>query len=202
LKYLYRTAAAFVSARLGVSAIPPLSAQDLGMDLGPGAPGGLIVAGSYVPKTTTQLKFLRDQRGSKLKVIELDVAVLVGAGIEANLVLQGAITDANNRLQAGEDVLIMTSRRLLVGQDAIKSLNIGSIVAAALVRVVQSIDIRPRYLIAKVCAVFLIISMFRVTVSDELSGRYNIFGCSNERFEHEARDDYWTGRTGRSTLEV
>jgi uncharacterized protein YgbK (DUF1537 family) len=43
----------------------------------------------------------------------------------------------------------MTSRELVVGDDAISSLNIGSFVAATLVRVVQSITVRPRYVIAK-----------------------------------------------------
>jgi uncharacterized protein YgbK (DUF1537 family) len=152
-KYLYRTGAAFVSARLGITGIPPLSAGDLDMKSEAGAPGGLIVAGSYVPKTTAQLRTLRERRGSKLHVIELDVATLISAGPEADDLLAAAIADASNRIQQGGDVLIMTSRKLVVGQDANSSLNIGSIVAAALVRVVQNINVRPRYVVAKVCAI-------------------------------------------------
>jgi uncharacterized protein YgbK (DUF1537 family) len=43
----------------------------------------------------------------------------------------------------------MTSHKLLIGFDTVSSLRIGTVAAAALVRVVQNIDIRPRYIIAK-----------------------------------------------------
>jgi uncharacterized protein YgbK (DUF1537 family) len=43
----------------------------------------------------------------------------------------------------------MTSRDLVVGEDAISSLSIGGIVAATLVKVMLGIDIRPRYVVAK-----------------------------------------------------
>lgn len=149
-KYLYRTGAAFVSARLGIMGIPPLSARDLQMDFGKATTGGLIVAGSYVPKTTAQLKSLRERRGGKLHVIELDVEKLIQSEEEAQKLVDSAIAESNSRIKKGEDVLVMTSRKLLVGQDAISSLNIGSQVAAALVSVVKNIEVRPRYVIAKV----------------------------------------------------
>lgn len=55
-RFLCRTAAAFVSARIGH--LPLLvSPQDLDVDSHPsGHNGGLVVVGSYVPKTTTQVK--------------------------------------------------------------------------------------------------------------------------------------------------
>jgi uncharacterized protein YgbK (DUF1537 family) len=146
-KYLYRTGAAFVSSRLGVSGIPPLSAHDLNMNSS--AAGGLIVAGSYVPKTTAQLRSLRERRGSKLYVIELPVEKIIHSAAEADTMVDVAIVDASQRLKSGQDVLVMTSRNLVTGPDAISSLNIGSIVAATLVKVVQKIDTRPRYVIAK-----------------------------------------------------
>ncbi|EQB53135.1 hypothetical protein CGLO_07174 [Colletotrichum gloeosporioides Cg-14] len=43
----------------------------------------------------------------------------------------------------------MTSRELIKGHDALSSLQIGSKVARALVQLVEKIDVRPRYLIAK-----------------------------------------------------
>lgn len=147
---MYRTGAAFVSARLGITGIPPLTAKALNMDCRKGSRGGLIVAGSYVPKTTAQLKALRERRGEKLHVIELDVANLIQSEGEADVVVKSATTEAKEMIKNGEDVLIMTSRKLITGQDAISSLSIGSAVAAALVKVVQEIDIRPRYIIAKV----------------------------------------------------
>lgn len=50
--FLCRTAASFVSARVGITPIPPLLPKDVGIDKERN--GGLIVVGSYVPKTTKQ----------------------------------------------------------------------------------------------------------------------------------------------------
>jgi hypothetical protein len=47
----------------------------------------------------------------------------------------------------------MTSRKLITGADELSSLKIGSVVAEALVSVLQQIDVRPRYIIAKVCTI-------------------------------------------------
>ncbi|KAJ0338383.1 hypothetical protein COL154_007830 [Colletotrichum chrysophilum] len=149
-RYLFRTGAAFVSSRLGITGIPPLTMADLGVSVTePKQPGGLIVAGSYVPKTTAQLKVLRERRGDKLAVIELDVADLVASDEAAEKVVEAAATETTKKLSAGEDVLVMTSRELIKGHDALSSLQIGSKVARALVQLVEKIDVRPRYLIAK-----------------------------------------------------
>ncbi|KAK1996521.1 hypothetical protein LX36DRAFT_658492 [Colletotrichum falcatum] len=150
-RYLYRTGAAFVSSRLGITGIPPLTMADLGVSVKEGIkqPGGLIVAGSYVPKTTAQLKVLRERRGDKLNVIELDVAGLIESAEAADKVVTAAAGETASKLAAGEDVLVMTSRKLIKGDDAISSLQIGSRVARALVQLVEKIDVRPRYLIAK-----------------------------------------------------
>jgi uncharacterized protein YgbK (DUF1537 family) len=149
-KYLYRTGAAFVSARLGITGKLPMSAQDLDMNYGSNSAGGLILAGSYVPKTTAQLSSLRERRGDRLFVIELDVGKLITSEAEANKIVEKTVTDASERIKSGKDVLIMTSRNLIVGSDAISSLKIGGVVAASLVKVLQGIQVRPRYVIAKV----------------------------------------------------
>lgn len=159
-RYLYRTGAAFVSSRLGIEAKAPMSAEELDMDYhspgsnGGAAAGGLIIAGSYVPKTTAQLRALRERRGAKLHVIELDVGTLVKADEEAEAVVASAFREASEMLGEGRDVLVMTSRKLITGSDAISSLRIGGVVAAALVRVVENISVRPRYVIAKVSFIF------------------------------------------------
>jgi uncharacterized protein YgbK (DUF1537 family) len=147
LKYLYRTGAAFVSSRLGIRDIPPISAESLNMRNS--TTGGLIIAGSYISKTTSQLKSLRVRRASKLYVVELPVAKLIQSSEESARIVNIAIEDASQRLQSGQDVLIMTSRDLVVGKDAISSLRIGGLVAATLVKVMLSIEVRPRYIIAK-----------------------------------------------------
>ncbi len=73
LKILYRSAAALASARLGISIAPPLE-KGVGITQTPN--GGLIVVGSYVPKTTQQLEAL--QSVDSIEKLELDVAALLG----------------------------------------------------------------------------------------------------------------------------
>ena len=107
------------------------------------------MAGSYVPKTTAQLSSLRERRGSKLYVIELPVEKMIQWASEADSIVEAAIQNTSQRLQSGQDVLVMTSRKLIAGNDALSSLNIGSIVASTLVKVVQGIKVRPKYVIAK-----------------------------------------------------
>ena len=148
-RYLYRTAAAFVSSRLGIRGIAPLTLEDLGVDkTAKNQPGGLVLAGSYVPKTTAQLKVLRERREGKLHVIELQVNQLVEAS-DSNDIVNAAADEVSKHLAAGSDVLVMTSRTLIKGDDALSSLNIGSKVAKALVQLMLGIQVRPRYIIAK-----------------------------------------------------
>ncbi len=120
------------------------------MNFEEGSTGGLIIAGSYVPKTTAQLKALRERRNLKLHIIELNVSKIIHSAEEMHKSVERAAIEATEEIKKGEDVLIMTSRKLLVGQDAISSLQIGGVIADALVKVVQRIDVRPRYIIAKV----------------------------------------------------
>jgi len=53
-QFLCRTAASFVSARVGIIPKAPIVPKDLGINKQ--RIGGLIVVGSYVPKTTKQVK--------------------------------------------------------------------------------------------------------------------------------------------------
>jgi uncharacterized protein YgbK (DUF1537 family) len=145
-KFLFRSGAAFVSARLGISPIPPISAKQLQLD---SSRGGLIIAGSYVPKTTAQLKALRELSGDRLTTVELDVNKLLESPESAERELQHAIETAESELQKPQDVLIMTSRKLITGADEASSLDIGSIVAKSLVSFLTRLKTKPRYVIAK-----------------------------------------------------
>ncbi|KKK12710.1 hypothetical protein AOCH_007439, partial [Aspergillus ochraceoroseus] len=156
-RYIYRTGAAFVSSRLGIRSKPPITARDLDLDLGLDLPlarqtGGLILAGSYVPKTTAQLKILTDRRGgetNQLAVIEVKVDELMASAARAERVVRDVVRETQRHLRAGKDTLVMTSRALVKGEDELSSLAIGSKVAEALVGVLQGIEVRPRYIIAK-----------------------------------------------------
>ncbi|KAJ5161928.1 hypothetical protein N7492_007320 [Penicillium capsulatum] len=148
--FLYRTGAAFVSTRLGIRSKAPISASELHLP-SPRQTGGLIVAGSYVPKTTAQLEVLTDRLGTagKLAIIEMNVEDLITSPETASEAVQRVVSETENRLRAGQDTLVMTSRKLVTGADELSSLKIGSAVAEALVSVLQRVEVRPRYIIAK-----------------------------------------------------
>lgn len=114
--------------------------------------GGLIIAGSYVPKTTAQLKTLIDRRGGtgQLSVIEVKVDDLITSPESADKVVQQVIQETESHIQSGQDTLVMTSRKLITGDDELSSLDIGAKVAEVLVKILQRIEVRPRYIIAKV----------------------------------------------------
>lgn len=149
--YLCRTGAAFVSSRLGIRSKPPITAKELNLP-SPRQTGGLIIAGSYVPKTTKQLKVLTDRRGGtgELEIIQINVEELLESQETALRTIQQTIQKIDSCLQSGKDTLLMTSRKLITGNDELSSLAIGTTVAEALVRVLQGIEVRPRYVIAKV----------------------------------------------------
>ncbi|KAM0326277.1 hypothetical protein ACHAQA_006874 [Verticillium albo-atrum] len=148
-RFLYRTGAAFVSARLGIKPIPPVTAAQLGLGRGGERAGGLIIAGSYVPKTTAQLAHLRTDAGDALTTVEVDVAALLASDASRAAETARVIAEAEASVASGRDTLVMTSRSLVVGADEAASLDIGSVVAAALVEMLKGLQTRPRYVIAK-----------------------------------------------------
>ncbi|KAJ5852873.1 hypothetical protein N7534_005416 [Penicillium rubens] len=147
--YLYRTGAAFVSTRLGIAQIPPLIPKSLGLSTHASQPGGLILAGSYVPKTTEQLQSLIDGRGPSLEVIVLKVEGLLKSPEDADRAALDTADKAGQLILSGRDVLVMTSRDLITGKDGVSSLKIGSTVAAVLVLFLRLLVPRPRYITAK-----------------------------------------------------
>ncbi|KAM3419839.1 hypothetical protein BST61_g3168 [Cercospora zeina] len=145
-KFLFRSGAALVSARLGIAPIPPKTQEELKLDP---KVGGLIIAGSYVPKTTAQLEVLVEKSGDKLTTVTLDVAKLLESEDSAEQIVREAQATAANEIQKGQDVLVMTSRKLVTGADGTESLNIGATIAKALVSFLTGLQSRPRYVIAK-----------------------------------------------------
>lgn len=141
--FLYRTAATFVQVRAGLAPRAPLTAAELALPI---VGGGLIVVGSYVPKSTVQLNALLAQ--PDLTQVEINVDALLDEQQQPTAIAQ-AIQAATSALHAGQDVVIYTSRRLVTGDDAVSSLAIGQRVSASLVAIVQGLGTRPRYLIAK-----------------------------------------------------
>lgn len=110
----------------------------------------MIIAGSHVPKTTAQLDILKTRRAGELAITEIKVEELLSSQDSALRAIEQIIQETESHLKSGKDTLIVTSRKLVTGDDQLSSLAIGSTVAEALVRVSQGIEVQPRYIIAKV----------------------------------------------------
>ncbi|MGC6605833.1 MAG: four-carbon acid sugar kinase family protein [Lentimonas sp.] len=140
-RFLFRTAADFIPAYIGQERKPLLDHSALER----GSNGGLIVAGSYVPKTTQQLEQLR--KDPTIKVLELSVPNLLNE--QRVLTLQSAAKRLHQELTTGQDVLLMTSRELITSDNPTESLHIGESISTALVELVQTLEVKPAWLIAK-----------------------------------------------------
>jgi uncharacterized protein YgbK (DUF1537 family) len=144
VRFLFRTAASFVKVSAGLGDRPLLTAAELVGDRAPG--GGLIVFGSYVPKSTAQLAALCALEG--VHAIELPVADILDSAARRGAVAQ-ATQAVNQALARGEDAVIFTSRLLWSGNSQDETLEIGRSLSAALVEVVRGIQIKPRFVLGK-----------------------------------------------------
>jgi uncharacterized protein YgbK (DUF1537 family) len=141
-RLMYRTAASFVAARLGLASQAMWRPTPAPNEL----QGGLIIVGSYVPKTTQQLQFLLENNA--VQQVEISVNDLLTPEL-CKTALHRALDQANAGILAGQDVVVFTSRNLITGRGAEDSLSIGNQVSKALVELLRGIQIKPRFLIAK-----------------------------------------------------
>jgi uncharacterized protein YgbK (DUF1537 family) len=144
-RYLFRTAASFVKARSANPDRPMLTAGELGVRRGPG-PGGLVVVGSYIGKSSEQLLALQSRAG--VASVELNVDKVL-SGQERSTEIARAAERLGRALIAGQTAVVFTSRDHVIGNSEEESLRIGQNVSAALVDVVRGVRITPRFVVAK-----------------------------------------------------
>jgi uncharacterized protein YgbK (DUF1537 family) len=141
-KFLYRTSASFIRARIGQTARAPLTGGDLDL---PRSGGGLIIVGSHVPRTTGQLTKLLAKPG--IHGVEVNVQALMCETAEPEIAR--VANEVNRGLSHNKKVVVYTSREVLTGSDAEVNLNIGQKVSDGLVAIVDRMESRPRYIISK-----------------------------------------------------
>jgi uncharacterized protein YgbK (DUF1537 family) len=142
-RFLYRTAASFVRVRAGIAPRPLLKRADLALeDTG----GALVVVGSYVPRTTSQLMKLLEKPG--ILPVKIDVTALLDSSRRAREITQ-TTEAAGAGLVNGRDVVMYTSRTLVTAADAESNLSVGRQVSQALVSIVRALGETPRYILAK-----------------------------------------------------
>ncbi len=136
--FIYRSSASFVKSRGGFEDRPLLSREEMVSTPGP----ALIVAGSYVDKTSRQLQQLL---ASQLAVgVELDVHQLPHFGSH----IQSVTGEVERNLKSGISTVLFTSRRLHVSPNE-DFAETGRTVMQALCHVVSALETRPAFIIAK-----------------------------------------------------
>lgn len=151
VKLLYRTGASFVSAYLGISPIAPLSPAVLFSGYDAANPvGGLVIIGSYVPKTTAQRAYLLEHCKDHISHFELDVMELLSSEDKNRALIRRHVGAVDEALRSGKDVVLSTSRELITSKDQKESLGMGKIVSGVLNSITREVSIKPKYLIAKV----------------------------------------------------
>ncbi|MCL4249544.1 MAG: hypothetical protein KJ065_15480 [Anaerolineae bacterium] len=142
-RYLYRTAASFVQARAGLETRPLLIASDLSL---PATGGGLVIVGSYVPKTTRQVEALLSS--AQITAIEVSCEELLNPA-QRQAAIEAAAASAELALARNADTVIYTSRALITISEGEASLAVGSHISSGLISILRQINARPRYLLAK-----------------------------------------------------
>ncbi|MEL7433771.1 MAG: nucleotide-binding domain containing protein, partial [Chloroflexota bacterium] len=141
--FLYRSAASFAALRAGITLRPLLTSAEL---LTNRVGGGLVVVGSYVPKSSQQLEHLLKHTNHYR--VEVQVSKLLDNTTQ-KAEIQRIVESSLPLLKAGATVIIYTSRNLVTGDTAARSLDIGNRVSESLVTITESLCPHTRFLVAK-----------------------------------------------------
>ncbi|MGB3151883.1 MAG: nucleotide-binding domain containing protein, partial [Maribacter sp.] len=141
---IYRTAASFINAIIGLRPATCLLKRDI-IKI-PSKNGALVIIGSYVPKTTAQLKYLREHYNAQY--IELDVEELLSdTDLKNTLTNFAGVVDSY--LKKGQNIVVYTSRKVKTGKSKEESLQIVNLVSKSLTNLVGLLRTRPRFILAK-----------------------------------------------------
>ncbi|MCY7357128.1 MAG: hypothetical protein LH609_06595 [Rudanella sp.] len=142
-QFLYRSSATLVPIRAGLESGRGFVPQKESLVSGNGS---LVVVGSHVPKTTSQLNWLLSHGNHK--AIEVHVPDILNAP-DPETKVQAISRQTDAWLSEGNNVVIYTSRHLETGSDQEHSLAINAVVSTFLVTVVSGLTVRPMFMVAK-----------------------------------------------------
>jgi len=145
-RFLYRTAASFVRLRGAVESQPPLETKEI-MSGTQSVEGGVVVVGSYVPDSSTQLENLLTL--SNVIGIELPVERVIRNAAESETISREVGQQLEAAIKAGRIGVLYTSRKLVTSANRIENLEIGNKVSHALIAALHQVKSRPRFIIAK-----------------------------------------------------
>lgn len=144
--FMYRTAAAFTKVIGGISDKQLLTRKELIKDESNN--GGLIIVGSHVKKTTEQLNELK--KCSFLESIELNCHLVLEPR-EFEVEVNRVISSCESLISSGKSVVVYTSReRIDLGiNKQEEELKLSIKISDAVTSIVQRLNVRPNYIIAK-----------------------------------------------------
>lgn len=146
IKYqiVFRTSSSFVPSFIGLEPKEILTKTDLNLSASAGA---LIIVGSYVPKSSAQLSYLINNHQS-LESIELNVEELLSV-VDDKTYFEEIAHQIDQLILSGKDVVLFTSRKLVIGDKASENLSIGNTVSQGFINIVTHLKEEPKYLLAK-----------------------------------------------------
>ena len=145
-EFLFRSAAGLVRVLGGVDARPLLTRAELRS--GEDGRGGLVVVGSHVAKTTSQLECLLETVSGLAPICFQADCVLRPGGAERERLR--VLEQAEQAVRTGRTAVVYTSRRVLhTGQGGAEDLKLSVEIARALTEMVAGLSVRPACLIAK-----------------------------------------------------
>lgn len=139
---LYRSAASFLNSFAAIQPRDPLDGEEIASA---SSNGGLFIVGSYVPKSTSQLRHLMGQEG--IHPVELEVSSLLQD--RNGSYLAGIIERVDRHIGKGSDVLLFTSRELVYKDNPEENLAIGKKVSESLVTISRLIRNSPAFIVGK-----------------------------------------------------
>ena len=143
-RFLFRTAASFVKVAAGLPDRPLLSGEEL-VGSRPSS-GGLIVVGSYVPKSTAQLAAAKSL--DSVLAIELSVPLILD-GSSRGPTISGIAAQLDSAIASGSNAVLYTNRDLIEADDHEANLAVGKAISSALVQTVRRIEHEPRFMVGK-----------------------------------------------------
>jgi uncharacterized protein YgbK (DUF1537 family) len=138
-RFIYRTSASFVKVRGGIEDRALLTRAEMG----PGPGGGLVIAGSYVARTTAQIDILAGS--GRVVPIEISVPLLLAEESRRDEIIRVSRA-ATDTMALRSTALVFTTR---ARQSASDFLAAGRSVMSGLCEVAAGISERPGFLVAK-----------------------------------------------------
>lgn len=136
--FLYRTGASFVKVRAGISDKTLYNPQKC-------ISSGLIIAGSFVEKTTQQIRFLEKETG--IDSMELSIDRIISRGSDAYLI--EVLEKTDHLLRNNKNVLIYTERREAENANSNDRMLTGEKVSLFLAGIVSGMEEGPGFIISK-----------------------------------------------------